>query len=227
MKYALHGGDSKGADIRPAALQPKFCMKETIMNKFCPELSHRFLCLETLGLLILFFVVEGADQARAQLVDKFLVTSFSTHKEPAVLMPGSRTAAVTVITFSNIHNTPCNVSVKWNRQDGTIFCETITNQTTTVLPANGSINHCSRSIMTSSGIPNCSTACVTAIDQPIADQVEGSARVQIDVNCASKIGVEATTYYTLFNDDLQTETIISARSVKIYRIENADILPSE
>ncbi len=94
-------------------------MKESRVDRW-----NRFLYLTTLILIALFFVAGFLDQARAQsqMVEKFLVTYFASYKEPASSMPGAKTAAMTVITFSNLFDRQCDVSVVWVRQDGGVLC---------------------------------------------------------------------------------------------------------
>ncbi len=55
--------------------------------------------------------------------------------------------------------------------------------------------------------------------------MEGFARIRIRTDCTNHVGVDASIYYTVFDNDMETETVLSARTPQIYRLDASSLPP--
>ncbi len=189
------------------------------MRHIRPDMLQRFLCLKVMALFVLSFTLAVPDSTRAQAaVEKFLLSHFASYKEEASRNPGGATAAVTVLTFSNVFNGNCNISVSWLRR-GAEICRTQTNASSPLLQ-NGIINHCSRRANLVSGFPNCSEFCLGPNGEAV-EPGEGLARISVAPECAENVGFDASVYYTLFESEDEREIILSTRSPQVYKLDGS------
>lgn len=193
------------------------------MGKMFPWMLRGLIFLSILGLFPLGVVSHGprAAMAQLQLDPRFFVIYYSSHNQPAQLLPGSSEATSTVVTISSLGSgVNCAVEVVWRDNIGNNVCTTLTDR----IISRGFVNHCSRAVETMAmNFPRCDQTCA-----PPLLKNEGPAIVSVTTGCQASTAVDVRINYTAYvpgpdGAEATTEIVLGAHSPQVLKISGGSL----
>jgi hypothetical protein len=130
---------------------------------------------------------------------------------PVYLVPYMRAgdSAATVVSITNLGDTPCTTSVDWKTGVGGVACSTFLTHAGGS-PVGDTLDHC-----TNPNAVGCNATC--AQPAPFGFRAEGAAIVRAELHCRTRIAVDARLYYST-----STGEVAGLADLKVIKLPGAN-----